>query len=102
MKLMDRWLTEERLCILNTAPPHLPLAPATKGNVVAAEVSPSKVPEQKPHVYAEEGEVMAFNPPSIMEEPINEVASGFMGNQDLINLDEEEEPTAAVDNDPPA
>ena len=45
---------------------------------------------------------MAFNPPPIVEKPSNEVASGFMENQDLINLDKEEKPAIAVDNDPPA
>ena len=50
----------------------------------------------------EEGEVVASNPPLTIEEPTNEVTSGFMGNHDLINLEEEEEPTVAVDNDLPA
>ena len=95
---MDQWLEEERLGILNTAPPPSLLDLVTEGNVVAAEVGPSKVPEQEPPTNAEE-EVMASNPPPAVEEP---ATSGFMGNHDLINLEEEEELTTVVDNDSPA
>ena len=81
-------------------PPPSPLNPVTEGNVFAAEVGPSEVLEQQPPVDAEE-KVVVSNPPPAVEEPVSEVTSGFMGNHDLINLEEEEELTATVDNDPP-
>ena len=43
---------------------------------------------------------MASNPPPTIEELANEVTFGFMGNHDLINLEEEEESTTVVDNVP--
>ena len=99
MKLMDQWLEEERLGTLNTAPPPLPLAPVTEGNVVVVEAGPSEVPDQQPSIDAEEQEVMASNSLATVEEPVNKVTSGFMSNHDLINLDEEEEPATVADND---
>ena len=45
--------------------------------------------EQQPPIDAKEEEVVASNPPQIVEEPENEVTSGFIGNHDLINLEEE-------------
>ena len=71
VKLMDQWLEEERMGTLNTTPPPSALVPVTEGNVVAAEVGPSEVPEQQPPVDVEEGEVVASNPPPIVEEPAN-------------------------------
>ena len=99
MKLMDQQLKNDRLGDLNNAPPPSPLTPVTEGNFVATKVFPSVVAEQQPPVDVEE-EVVASNPPATIKEPVNEVTSGFMGNHDLINLEEEEEPTTTVDNDP--
>ena len=102
VKLMHQWLENERLGTLNDALPPSTLAPVTEGNIIASEVGPSKVSEQQPPVDVEEGEVVASNPPPTINEPTNEVISGFMGNHDLINLEEEEEPSTIVDNNPPA
>ena len=100
MKLMDQWLEEERLGTLNTGLPPSPIDPVTEGNIIATEVGPSEVSKQQPLIDAEE-EVVASNPPLIVEKPTNEVIFGFIGNHNLINLEEEEEPNVAVDNDPP-
>ena len=100
VKLMDQWLKEERLGTLNTTPPPSPLDQMIKGNIVAADVGPSEVPKQQPLADVKE-EVVASNPYSVVEEPANEVTFRFMGNHDLINLEEEEGAPTAVDNNPP-
>ena len=45
---------------------------------------------------------MASNAPPTIEELTNEVTSGFIGNHDLVNLEEEEELATAISNDRPA
>ena len=67
-----------------------------------ADASCVELPGQQPPIDVEEGEVVASYPSQSVEEPANEVTSGFIGNHDLINLEEEEEPAIAIDNDPPA
>ena len=101
MKLMDQWLKNKMLGDLNNAPPSSHLAPVTEGNIIATKVGPFMVSEQQLPVDLEEGEVVASNPPPTVEEPMNKVTSGFIGNHDLIILEKKEEPAATVDNDPP-
>ena len=100
MKVKDQWVENERMGDLYSAPPSLPLAPGIEDNIIIAEFAPSMVPDQQPPTDAEEGEVVVSNPPKTIEEPMNEMTYGFMGNHELINL-EEDEPIVAVDNDLP-
>ena len=43
---------------------------------------------------------MDSNTPLAVEKSISKVTFGFMGNHDLINLEEREGPAATIDNDP--
>ena len=101
LKLIEGWFEEERLGTLDTAPPPSPPYPMVEGNVIATEVTPAEGPEQPPSTNAED-EAVTSNPPPTAEEPTNEVTSRFMGNHALINLEDEEELVANVDNDPPS
>ena len=91
---MEGSIEEERHGTLNTEPPPSPLYPRVKDHVAApevtaSEVAPAEVPEQPLSANAEK-EAVASNPPLIVEEPNNEVTSGYIGSHALINLKEEE------------
>ena len=99
MNLMEGWLEEERQGTVNTEPPPLPPYLEVKGDVLTAEVAQTEVPKQPPLVDAED-EVVDSNSPPTTEEPANQVTSGYVGSNTLINLKEGVEPAAIVNNDP--
>ena len=100
---MEEWIEEERQCTLHTEPRPSPSYPEVGVNDIAAEVAPSLIEalEQPPPINAEKKAVTS-NPPPNMEELANEVTSGFTGGAALINLEEEGELAATVDNNLPS
>ena len=103
MKVKDQWVENERLGDLNIAPLSSPLAPGIEG--LPLKLVPSWSRSNNLLLMLKKEKLWLLNPPSppkkkkTVEEPANELTSGFMGDHELINL-EEEEPAAAIDNDP--